>query len=192
MECFVERADRLFSNRSFVACHSLGTKPSCWGAEVALGKTNKGNYHLKSWVFCLPCPMATFALHWAWWFRGWRASFKGSVPFYSLNWKVARVTSWVSLLVTSIFAFLTFEMINCTFTFLSQTNKIYRKMDSLFFSPVFRARGGMRANFILVFFNFQCKLEVQPLFFGVCLAGIKSSTEQPIYVSKLHIHSSLL
>ena len=43
-------------------------------------------------------------------------------------------------------------------------------MESLFFSPVFRARGGMRANFILVFFNFQCKLEVQPLFFGVCLA----------------------
>lgn len=93
---------------------------------------------------------------------------------------MARVTSWVSLLVTSISAFLTFEMINCTFTFFSQTNKIYRKMDSLFFSLVFGARGGMRANFILVFFNFQCKLEVQPLFFGVCLGGIKSSTEQPI------------
>ena len=172
VECFVERADRLFSNRSFVVCHSRGTKPSCWGAEVALGKTNKGNYHLKSCVFCLPCVMATFALHWAWWFRGWRASCKGSVPFYSLNWKVARVTSWVSLLVTSISAFLTFEMINCTFIFFSQTNKLYRKMDSLFFSDVFRARGGMRANFVLVFFNFQCKLEVQPLFFGVCLSDI--------------------
>ena len=45
-------------------------------------------------------------------------------------------------------------------------------MDSLFFSDVFRARGGMRANFVLVFFNFQCKLEVQPLFFGVCLSDI--------------------
>lgn len=60
-------------------------------------------------------------------------------------------------------------------------------MDSLFFSLVFGARGGIRANFILVFFNFQCKIEVQPLFFGVCLGGIKSSTEQPIYVPKLHI-----
>ena len=110
---------------------------------------------------------------------------KGSVPVYSLNWKVARVTSGVSLLVNSISAFLTFKMINCTFIFFSQTNKLYRKMDSLFFSPVFRTRGGMRANFVLVFFNFQCKLEVQPLFFGVCLADVKSSTDQTHFCVKI-------
>ena len=50
-------------NGPFAASHSRGTNPPCWKAKVALGQDKQRNLPFQiTYVFCLSCPSANFAL----------------------------------------------------------------------------------------------------------------------------------
>ena len=71
-------------NRPFAASHSRGTKPLSWRAKDAPGQDRQRKLPFKiMYVFCLSCPIATFALQ-----RG------GFVP---REWLAAKGLSMVSL-----------------------------------------------------------------------------------------------
>ena len=96
MECFVQRADRLFSKRPFVACHSRSTKPLCWRVNVALGQDKQRKLLFKTvclLFFLSKCDFSSPAR----WFREWLKT----CSFFSLkyNWKVTRVTSKIALTI---------------------------------------------------------------------------------------------
>ena len=62
--------------RPFAAFHSLGTKPPCWDAKVALGQDQHEAYIILNGNFiCLSCPSATFvSQHGGFVPREWKAA----------------------------------------------------------------------------------------------------------------------